>query len=224
MKLILLASLLTCGAALSATAQTPLGILKAKPAPVLPVAFEMSYTNNELTGRMRVDSSKPMGERLELISPAVDTLDKDAKEKLKQLQKHTEGNVWCGTIADSIPSDAVVLRETPETVTYSYVPIPDEDDKLMKRAAEYLQGTVTIRRNDPVVLSYSIIAPETFKPVVVAKIESFNMSVVCQPTSIGETAIETIAFDVSGSAMMKPIDETEQRSLGEITVLDTPAP
>lgn len=219
MKTILVASILTLGAGLSAAAETPLKILKSKPlSETAPIQFEMDFKNIELEGRMRIDTSKEIGDRLELLSPNETSLSNDAQKKLEQLKKDTEGDIWCNDFAEDVPADATVLRETAESVTYGFQPAPSDDDDMAK-VAEYLTGEITVRKEDPVVLGFSLRAPEPFKPVAVAKIKTFSMAVSCVPAPNGETHIQEMNFNINGSAMMRAFEEKEHRFVHNVTIL-----
>jgi hypothetical protein len=211
-----IASLLALGIALPAFAD-PL-LTKARAAsiegPLYTFDVEVADANNRF--QMTVDQSKPEGERVTRITPAPSSLKGDAAKKAEMLRKRTNGDIWCNEFLDNIPADAKRASETSSTVTYSFTPVPGEEDGQMRAAYKFLNGTATLDKTTGAVLAYRMSSPKAFKPMAVAKVDHFSLAAACALGPDGRSYITSIDFELQGSAMMQTLNEAERRKVSNL--------
>lgn len=221
MNRLLIASLAVLAAALPASADTVLQKAKSmsKDGPLY--AFDLSYDDGKDRFQMKVDPSQPKGKRVVDLSPARATLSGDSAKKADRLSTRTEGDIWCSSFAENIPADAKRVSETPQTATFKFTPLPGKADGQIASAYKHLKATATIDKLTGGILAYEMAAPKAFKPAPVAKIDRLTLNVACKPLPDGRTHIDTFAFDLKGSAMMKPLDQKETRRISNLKALGT---
>lgn len=180
-------------------------------------AYDMNYDDGSIAAAGRVDPTKPVGQRIVVTSPPEAAWSDDFRNGLAEMDAETKGDIWCSDFAANIPGDAKRLAETPEHVSYVFTPEPDADaDKNEKKVFKRLKATALIDATDGAVLSYRMSLPKPFKPMMVAKIDTFDMNVACARAPDGRTYVRRFELDIAGSAMMQAFDE---RIVREITAL-----
>jgi hypothetical protein len=219
MRSLFLASLLALTAALPASADAVLTKAKAvsKEGPLY--AFDVDVDDGKNQFRMTVDPSQPNGQRVVKFAPEVSTLKGDSAKKADMLIKKTAGDIWCSSFAENIPANAKRVSETPASATYSFTPLPGKTDAQTASAYKFLKATATIDKSTGAILAYEMNSPKAFKPMAVAKIDKLSMKVACKPLPDGRTYIESLAFDLKGSAMMQSLDQKEVRRISNLTPL-----
>lgn len=221
MHRLLIASLAVLAAALPASADAVLQKAKAmsKEGPLY--AFDLDYKDGEDRFLMKVDPSKPKGHRVVDFSPARTTLKGDTKKKADKLVANTAGDIWCSTFAANIPANAKRTAETGQTATFSFTPLPGEQNGQVASAYKFLNATAVIDKATGGILAYEMSAPKAFKPAPVAKVDRLTLKVACKPLPDGRTHITSFAFDLKGSAMMKSLDQMETRRITNLKALST---
>jgi hypothetical protein len=106
------------------------------------------------------------------------------------------------------------VSETDTTATYAFQPVAV--DKEDKKVFKHLTGSITVSKQSPSILSLSMTAPKPFKPVVVAKVNSFNMTATCTPGPDGRAYLSRMDMKVSGKAMMKAFDQHTVQTISDL--------
>ena len=172
--------------------------------------FDMVLDDGSQSLTLKVDPTRPEGERVVAMNPALASLEGDAAKRAQRLQTETKGDIWCANFTDSIPDNARRISETASAVTYSFTPLPGED-KEMRDVVKHLTGKATLEKSTGNVLTYELTAPKAFKPAMVAKVDQFNMRVACKVAPDGRSHIDTYSLNVSGTAMMQAFNQRETR-------------
>jgi len=219
MSRLLIASLAVVAAALPASADAVLQKAKAmsKEGPLY--VYDLDYNDGADRFVMKVDPSKPKGERVVDFSPARTTLKGDTAKKADKLVASAAGDIWCSSFAANIPADAKRTSETGQTATFSFKPLPGEQKGQAASAYKFLDATAVIDKATGGILSYEMAAPKAFKPAPVAKVDRLILKVACKPLPDGRTHITSFAFDLKGSAMMKSLDQMETRRITNVKAL-----
>ena len=178
--------------------------------------FDMTYDDGELALTMKIDQSRPEGERVIAMTPALDSLQDDSRRKAEILSQRTRGDIWCASFASSIPADARRIAETAATATYAFTPVPPADAGQMAAAYPHLAATATIDKASAQLLELQMNAPRSFKPMPVARIQRFDMTVTCLPGPDGRTHIANTVIDIAGSAMMRSFNQREIRRVANL--------
>jgi hypothetical protein len=208
------AALLASSLGLTATADPILEMMRAASVEGPIYAYDMSFDNGEIIAAGRVDPTQPEGSRITVTTPAEADWDDDFREGLAAIEKETKGDIWCSEFAQNIPNEAVILAQTPDFASYTFTPSPDADaDKTEKKVFKKLLGTATLDKTDGAILSFKMSLPEPFKPMIVAKINTFEMDVQCTRAPDGRTYIEDFNMALEGSAMMQAFDQKMTRKI-----------
>lgn len=205
-------------------AQTPLEALHSasiQPEPLYSYDISIQGKDTSVTGR--VDPSAPMGERLTIISPAEADWTKEFAKRAKALKKNTEGNIWCQQFKDMVPETASLLSETETLARYSFQPSPDDKENDLAKIAKHLDGVITLEKSTGQIQSLELIAREPFKPVIVAKVNTFQFKVSCTAAPNGLMRIATVNTMLEGRAMGKAFSENETQTMSNLQAI-TPAP
>lgn len=181
--------------------------------------YDLDFNDGADQFRMTVDQSQPVGRRVVKFDPDVSTLKGDAAEKADRLVKSMAGDIWCSSFAENIPANATRVSETDAAATYNFTPLPGKQKGQIAAAYKYLKGTATIDKNNGAILSYEISSPRAFKPVPVAKVDKMTMKVACKPAPDGRTYINSLAFNLKGSAMMQSFEQMESRRITNLKPL-----
>ncbi len=222
MHRLLAASLLVLAAALPASADAVLEKARAVSNVGPLYIYDLDYNDGADQFRMTVDQSQPKGQRVVKFAPAVSTLDSDAAKKADKLVKSTAGDIWCSSFAENIPANAKRISETAAAATYSFTPLPGKQKGQVAAAYKFLNATATIHKATGAILAYEMVSPKAFKPLPVAKVDKLIMKVACKPAPDGRTYIDSLAFDLKGSAMMKSLDQMEIRKITNLKPLAQP--
>lgn len=210
---ILLCASLTCFA-FPASADPVLEMMRSlsKDGPLY--AYEMTYSDADVSADGRIDPSKPEGERIEIYSPAESEWSKEFRAGVAEMESETDGDIWCSDFAQMVPPDAETMSQDADTVTYAFTPIPEPgSDKTEQKMIQQLNGQVTLAKEDGAVLAFNMVLPKPYKPAMVAKINRFEMKASCDRAPDGRTYIEQFSIDIAGSAMMQSFEEKVTRSI-----------
>ncbi len=177
-------------------------------------AYEMIYSDAEVSAVGKIDPSQPEGQRILVTSPAESEWSDDFREGLEEMESETDGDIWCTDFAEMVPNEISALDESDTTITYAFTPQPEADaDGMEKKMMKKLKAMVTLDKSDGSVLAFNMKLPKPYKPAMVAKINMFEMDATCARAPDGRTFVETFDFKIAGSAMMQSFDETVSRKI-----------
>lgn len=183
-------------------------------------AYEMTYSDGEVTATGKVDPSAAPGKRIEVYTPAPEDWPEGFAEGLKEMDAETDGDIWCADFAEIIPANASLTHENETDAVFSFTPLPEAGaDNTEKKMMKKIRGEVTLDKADGAIIGFSMTLPKPYKPMMVAKINDFDMQANCTRAPDGRTYIETFSIAISGSAMMQSFEEFESR---QITALLNP--
>lgn len=205
-------------------AQTPLEAFHSAAsieAPTYTYDIQISDGDENINGI--IDPSAPMGERLTITSPAEDDWSKKFRKRAKSMRKHTDGNIWCQQFSHMVPKDADLISETDTTARYAFQPISGDESDDLSEIAEHLDGFITLEKTTGNIYELELTAPKPFKPMVVAKINNFQLKVSCAPAPNGFMRIKHIETMMKGKAMAKSISQHETQTISNLQEI-TPAP
>lgn len=204
-------------AAMSASADPLLEMMRSasKEGPIY--AYEMIYSGEGVIATGKIDPSQPEGQRVELYTPEMSELSDDFREGLEEFDAESDGDIWCTDFAEMVPANAEAKSENDQTVTYAFTPVAGEDaDKTEEKMMKKMNGTVTLDKADGAVLAFNMSLPKPYKPAIVAKINRFQLDAACARAPDGRTYISRFDFDISGSAMMQDFEETVSRQITKL--------
>lgn len=182
--------------------------------------YDLEYSNLDERLVARIDPSKRQGERVTLLSSPQDVMSDDFVETLTDLENNPIDEFWCSDLSEIVPLDAAFIAETEAQVTYKFKPLPDLEDPDDIKLMKHLEGHITVSKQDPQVLSMSLIAPRPFKPVWIAKIKHFELSMDCDRVPDGRTYMSELRISIVGKAAMQTFHQRERKTLFNITAVD----
>ncbi len=195
-----------------ALAQTPLKRALNAPENGPTYSYDISYVTSEMNAAGRINPSSPAGQRLKVSRPAKSNWTDEFKKAVKEIENGRYKGFWCSEMAKSIPASARLLSQTATTATYAFKPLPDPDEKASKKFVKHLTGRVTVDKKSPAILTYSLTAPKSFKPSVLARINTFNLQTSCARAPDGRTYVKNSEVTIAGSALGKSFNEKTTRT------------
>lgn len=177
-------------------------------------AYEMQYADGEITATGRIDPSQPEGQRIAILTPDEAIWSDEFKDGLKTMEAEAEGDIWCVDFAETVPTSATRSTETTTSATYAFTPLPDTDsDRTEKKLMKKIKAEVTLDKADGAILNFSMTLPKPYKPMMIAKINVFNLRGSCTRAPDGRTYLQDFSMVVSGSAMMQKFSDTTNRTI-----------
>ena len=182
--------------------------------------YDIEYSTADEMLVARVDPSKAQGERITILSPPSSKLSADIRDELKDLEANPLEDFWCARVSELVPEDARLKTETQTTATYEFRPLPTPGDPDDAKIMKHLIGVVSVSKQDPQVLSLSLSAPRPFKPVWIAKINRFELSLQCDRAPDGRTHMQEFRVSIDGKAALQSFYERERRTIYNIKPVD----
>ena len=183
-------------------------------------AYDVEYKIGDYVATARVDPSQPEGQRVNVLSPPESKWDDELRQAVAEMEADSDGDIWCDDVAENVPLDAQFVSETATTATYTFTPIPDTDAPEDVKFFKHLQGEITIDTINPGIIELKMWAPKPFRPVMIAKIKSFNLLVSCAPTPDGRRYVERIETHVTGSAALQKFQEHEIVAISNLSAVE----
>ncbi len=141
--------------------------------------FAITVTTDEGVMQGRFDGAAAEDARWSLISPAEDELDGTLLEIWEDMRTPDDDREDDGGLLfkredfEFVPGSVSVISETAEAYRYSFAPQMDEGDAAA--FADYVQGEVIVRADQPEIQQIRIFATESFKPNVAIRVNEFEM-------------------------------------------------
>ena len=180
-------------------------------------AYEMAYFDGEVKATGKVDPSQPAGQRITVFTPDQSEWSDEFRESIKSLDAEVDGDIFCDDLAAQIPDDAQRTDEDSESASFAFTPQPDADaDKMEKKVMKRIEATATLSKSDGQLLSFQMRLPKPFKPAMVAKINTFEMTARCSRAPDGRTYLQDLQFNISGSAMMQDFKQVTSRRITQL--------
>ncbi|MEE9328569.1 MAG: hypothetical protein V3V30_00415 [Parvularculaceae bacterium] len=182
-------------------------------------SYVMNYEEGEIKAAGRVDPSKRVGQRIIVSSPPEETWTDDFRSEISSMEDDA-ADIWCAEFSEAIPVNAKLDRQDDTSATYSFKPVPDPDDKDDAKFMKHISGSVTIAKEDGAILHFSMTAPKPFKPVMIAKIQNFDLAATCARAPDGRTYIADMRINIKGKAMMQKFEESMHQTISDLVVVE----
>lgn len=180
-------------------------------------SYRMAFSTSRVSMEADVEPWRAEGKRLHVLSSSADDED-DLERAIEEADKTAARGYWCGEVLLGVGNDARRFANDARSVSYRFQPQPtgSRNDSIL----EHLTGEVRINRATAGVEYYRLHAPNPFRQALVAKINTFSITMECSPTPGGPYFAHNFAMSLSGSAAFRKFDEAVTRSL---TLLGAPA-
>lgn len=148
-----------------------------------------------------------------------DTDEDDKQEFEEELNAEADGDIWCDDHNENVGGPITLVSENDTEAVYSFPANPkNADDKQERKMLERSIVTVTIDKSTKEVSHFSYELTEPFKPVIVAKINTFKMEGTCASHPAGRPVISTVKITVAGKAMGKTFSQTQVQTYSDIQI------
>lgn len=145
-----------------------------------------------------IDPSRPLGERIEILSPGFESADTgEARQAMEEIALES---IWCSWVASEVPKNVKVVEESADTLVIRFRPKAGKD--LTKRERKFfkkLEGQLVIDKNTMTVQSYRL---HNRKPIgiimFVAKIRTFLSEMECElaPNGYSYISKQTMRMEI----------------------------
>jgi len=175
-------------------------------------SYQLDITVDEFTGRARIYPDRAIGRRVAMISPSRSELTADERDGLRDIDRDADQDFWCHNFAKRVPREgAQLVHQSASTATYRFRPLADPNDRDDAKLMKHLVGTVTVAKEHPAILSFTLTAPESFKPALVARVDTFSLNAQCSRSPDGRTYVKSLDLNVTGSAMFQSFEDRQTR-------------
>ncbi len=197
-------------------------IPKANDAPVaydVEVSFGEASENGEEQRRLVYSVMAPLeGNRTVDLTSFPDNMDRD--EILEDLAD-PDGDIWCDDYRDIVGGDVVLRSETDQTATFAFPANPDSaEDRQERKIMKKVQITVEVDKATKRVLNFHYALTEPVKPMVVAKVKTFEINGQCNADAGERPVVTSVEMKVSGSAMGQSFDQRTLQTHSNVRLLD----
>ena len=172
--------------------------------------FELDSAKAKWRARFEPDASP----QLRLVAPSRDELESDQRRAFDRMAEDFEGISWCASEGMGRVADVRLLREDETTATYSFQPTRESiRGEQARRFADRMRGEVTVTKAAPDISRLRLFVPEAFSPMLMVRVDHFNMLITCQTAPNGRRYAADVTVDVRGSALGQDFSErTVQRA------------
>jgi hypothetical protein len=175
-------------------------------------AFDFELNSAKANWRARFEPQA--SPRLRLTAPRRDELESDQRRAFDRMAEDFQGVSWCASEGMDRVADVRLLRENETTATYSFQPTRESiRGEQARRFAERMRGEVTVTKAAPDISRLRLYVPEAFSPMLMVRLDQFNMLITCQTAPNGRHYAADVTVDVRGSAFGQDFNErTVQRA------------
>lgn len=179
-----------------------------------PVLFDLRWSTDDIEAIASVDPTQPIGKRVIVWSPPASTWGKDIKSAVENLEAAPMEEFWCSDFLALVGPDAKLVSETDNEAVYAFSPQPTpEDDKIDRRFLSEMLAQLTIDKRSAQIQKFEMHNRRAFRPVFIAKVESFLLEAKCQPGPDGRHYIAHFETNLVAKIALKKVRERERREI-----------
>jgi hypothetical protein len=167
------------------------------------------------TVRGRIDPSQPEGKRVTIIEAVGEKV--DAKKIDRRMEENADGDIWCDRMTGGVDG-AVAERPAPAGLrAYAFTPKAKADAKAGERKLyQQLTAEVQIDEQTQRIRRFVARLNAPWKPVVVVKIDSLEMTGDCVAAPNGRAYTASTRTVVSGSALGSDFDTEFSQTISNL--------
>lgn len=181
-------------------------------------SFDVFYEDDGFSATARVDQNQPMGQRLSNTNPPRDTWPKNFEKQMLEFERDSETKLWCSRFANIIPQDAELVSQDVVSATYQFQPLPEpEDDEDERALLKHITGLVVVAKERPAILSVTLNAAKSFKPMWFVKVTKLTMSADCTRSESGQTYLSRLASHTEAKVTLKRLVDKDLRVISNLS-------
>lgn len=190
------------------------------------VAFDVeiltqSANDEDESGEQRIAYSvtAPIGSRRLIdLTELPDDMDRD--EFIEDVED-PDSDIWCDDYKDVVGGEVVLREETDSTAIYAFPVNPDAaDDKQERKIMKKVEVTVEVDKAEKRILNFAYRLTEPVKPMVVAKVRTFELIGQCAAGIGARPHVASIMTKVAGSALGQSFDSITHQTISNVRLLD----
>tara|TARA_X000000950_G_scaffold243510_2_gene298844 strand:+ start:186780 stop:187472 length:693 start_codon:yes stop_codon:yes gene_type:complete len=120
-----------------------------------------------------------------------------------------EGDIWCDGMQEQVLGNVALVSEDEATATFTYTPTTRPDaDSMERQVVERTVATAVVDKATRQISSFSYHLPQSFKPIIVARVHTFDLNGTCVAGPSGRRFISEMTVSIDISAMGSRHTET----------------
>jgi len=172
-----------------------------------PYSFDTRVESERGVMRYAYDASASAAARVRLLEPAESTLDRRGRATLERIQRDADGDIWCAGRKMRTARNVTVAREDANTITYAFQPSPEQaGGERSANIVRHLRGEAVVSREGRDVTTIRIRSSAPFHASV-ARVDSFSMTIRCEPAPNGRRYGAETVTHIAGSALGQAFNE-----------------
>lgn len=171
-----------------------------------PYAFDMDVNSSKIAWRTHYDPRT--NPQLQLLQPALASLNADQRRAFDDASRRTQGLSWCASAEMGHIANVRPLHEDADTATFAFQPTRDSIRSEQARAfADRLRGEFTITKANPDIARIHIFAPAPFSPALLVNITRMDMVISCASAPNNRRYAAETVTEMAGSALGQALNE-----------------
>ena len=184
-------------------------------------SFDVAFTDNDIQMRGFVDPSRGEGKRVTVYEPATAGWNNKLRETIEAFDSNPLEDFWCRDFLRYVSGDAREVRETDRDVVIAFSPQPSGAvDAEKRRFFAQMIAQLTIDKGNGQVRLFELQNRKPFKPIMIAKIESYQLTARCEASPDGRTFAATIETSLIGKVALRKIHESEVRTISNLKLVE----
>ncbi len=132
----------------------------------------------------------------------------DKEDIISELSSDEDADIWCDDYQDIVGGPVELESETDAYAIYSFAANAETaEDKQEKKILSKTKVTVIVDKQLKEVTSFNYVLTEPVKPMMIAKINTFDLEGRCTSHDNGRPIVTQISTKVSGKAMGQSFDQ-----------------
>ncbi len=142
----------------------------------------------------------------------------DKEDIVSELSSDEDADIWCDDYQDIVGGPVELVSETDAHAIYSFAANAETaDDKQEKKILSKTKVTVTVDKQLKEITSFNYMLTEPVKPMMIAKINTFQLEGHCASHDIGRPIVTQISTKVSGKAMGQSFDQDSLKTFTDFS-------
>jgi hypothetical protein len=150
--------------------------------------------------RGRIDPSRPKGDRVTILEATGEKI--DLKKLDERYERDADGDIWCDKLINGYEGLVIDKGDSPEGRRFAFTPKPKPDAKNdEKKLYRQLAAEVAVDEATGTIRTFAARLLKPWKPMILAKLDSVEMTGVCETAPNGRPFAARMNMAISGTAM-----------------------
>lgn len=219
-SVVCLSFVLVSGPALAQSKGPPALVAKALSLRTEPTQYAYDFSITETGTRKmqiegRIDPSKPAGQRVEITK--VEGEDVDIEELDERMEDGEDGDIWCDSMLAHVEGPFTEQAGNRGLRKYAFTPKGSPDAEKQERDLfKRLDATAHINEANGQLDSFNAVLTKSWKPNIMAKINTFEMSGTCALAPNGRAYTKEVSTNIIGSALSQSFSSSSTYAISNL--------